>query len=226
MSMNFFTSPSSLARRRPDKAQPSRCRPASPHNPHVLRDLHRAELGRTWSRSKRRVGKGAQRRAHASTLRSYQTILSCRRPNLWAGYLPPRSGENCCAANGNVRHEAVFDRIVVDVVDMPLGVGIVTDGVLPISPLPNALLALGDLARGTFRRRRQATRKNGFEHTPARRVVGVALRELPQRMQMVGEDGTWTQNRTDGAPALPRRRAVHVRCGGPAGRSIGRPARA
>jgi hypothetical protein len=67
--------------------------------PHVLRDLHRAESGRTWSRSKRRVGKGAQRRAHASTLRSYQTILSCRRPNLWAGYLPPRSGENCCAAN-------------------------------------------------------------------------------------------------------------------------------
>jgi hypothetical protein len=44
------------------------------------------------------------------------------------------------------RHKAVLDRIVVDVVDVAIEVVIVADQTLPIAPLSDAFLALGNLA--------------------------------------------------------------------------------
>ncbi len=47
----------------------------------------------------------------------------------------------------NSRDNPMFDRIVMDVVHVALEVGVVPDCMLPIPSLPNAFLALGDLAR-------------------------------------------------------------------------------
>ena len=47
------------------------------------------------------------------------------------------------------RHKTVFDRIVVDVVDMPVKISIISDGVFPIAALPNSLFALFYFAGGT-----------------------------------------------------------------------------
>jgi hypothetical protein len=54
------------------------------------------------------------------------------------------------------RYVPVLDWIVVNVIDMPLQVGIIANGVLPITPLPDTFLALGNLACGALGRRRQA----------------------------------------------------------------------
>jgi len=42
----------------------------------------------------------------------------------------------------DLRHKAVFDWIVVDVVNMPFKISIISDRVLPITSVPNALFAL------------------------------------------------------------------------------------
>ncbi len=47
--------------------------------------------------------------------------------------------------------QPVLHRIVVDVIDVALEVGIVADGVLPIAALPDAFLTLGNFARRSHR---------------------------------------------------------------------------
>ena len=46
-----------------------------------------------------------------------------------------------------VRHETVLDRVEMDVIDVPLEVAIVPNGMLPITTLPNPAFAPGYLAR-------------------------------------------------------------------------------
>ena len=43
---------------------------------------------------------------------------------------------------------AVLDRIEVNVVDMALQIGVISNCVLPVASLPDAFLPLADLARG------------------------------------------------------------------------------
>jgi hypothetical protein len=48
----------------------------------------------------------------------------------------------------------MFHRIVMDVINVPLEIGIVTNGVLPIAALPDAFFPLRDFAyRSLFRSR-------------------------------------------------------------------------
>ena len=58
---------------------------------------------------------------------------------------------------------------------------------LPITPLPNSFLALGDLT-GRTRRGGQATRKLALDEAPSFREVGVAGRQRPDCMQVVGQN--------------------------------------
>lgn len=47
----------------------------------------------------------------------------------------------------HARHQTVLDGIVVNIVDVTLQIGLIADHMLPIAPLPNALVAFGGLAR-------------------------------------------------------------------------------
>ena len=50
----------------------------------------------------------------------------------------------------------MFDGIVMNVIDMPLEIGVVADDVLPKAALPNSNLAFGDFAVRTRLRGREA----------------------------------------------------------------------
>jgi hypothetical protein len=76
---------------------------------------------------------------------------------------------------GDAGYKTVFNRIVVDVVDVALEIGVVADGVFPIAPLPNAFLAFCYFAGGTRRRWRQAARESLFDTAPPRREIRVTV---------------------------------------------------
>jgi hypothetical protein len=69
----------------------------------------------------------------------------------------------------------VLDRIEMDVIDVPLQVPLVTQRMLPISPLPDPPLAFGGAALGDPFASGQSMRKAAFGQPPAGRKIGVAL---------------------------------------------------
>ena len=86
--------------------------------------------------------------------------------------------------------EAVLDRVVVNVIDMPCVVVVIAYLVLPVAVLPNGLLALGE-ACGVgyvFQDRIAVFGKCGFDEAPAGRKVGIVEWQGPYAMQMVGHD--------------------------------------
>ena len=48
------------------------------------------------------------------------------------------------------RHQPMFRRIVMDVINMPLEIGIITNGVLPIAALPDAFFGFAILLIDRF----------------------------------------------------------------------------
>lgn len=78
-------------------------------------------------------------------------------------------------------HMTVFHRIVVDVIEMPREVRVVTDAVLPVTPLPDAPLTLVDPAGIALLQFGYPTGKTGFDQTPPRRKVDIARRRGPQQ---------------------------------------------
>jgi hypothetical protein len=83
---------------------------------------------------------------------------------------------------------AVFDRIVVDVVDVPLKIGVVPDRMLPITALPDSSFTPRRLARRAPRSLVETTRKARLDQAPARWVVGVVGRQRPDGVEVVGQD--------------------------------------
>lgn len=79
---------------------------------------------------------------------------------------------------------AVFDRVVVDVIAMRGKVRLVTNGVLPESPLPNASLAFGITFCG-YPLANQRACKARLDCTPAPGRIIIPRREPPDRVQMV-----------------------------------------
>src|ERR1700735_5834088 len=84
-------------------------------------------------------------------------------------------------------HVAMLNRIEVDVVNVPLEIGIIANGMFPIAPLPNTLLSFADLARRS-RSRTHATRETTLDQIPPHREIGIVLRKCPDRMDMVGQN--------------------------------------
>ena len=70
----------------------------------------------------------------------------------------------------------VFDRIEVDVIDMPLKIDLVTQGALPIPPLPNPALSLGSTAGRDPFAAGQTMRKSALDQPPPQREIRIALR--------------------------------------------------
>ena len=82
----------------------------------------------------------------------------------------------------------MFHGIEMNVIDVTLKVGIVTDRVLPIAPLPKATFAFDRLARGWLDIDGQSSRKPAFDQAPAQRKIAVIWRKLPNGVNMVGQD--------------------------------------
>ncbi len=80
---------------------------------------------------------------------------------------------------------SMFHGIEVNVVDVAGKIVLVPHGVLPISALPNATLPFADTACGDRLIVGQSARKCGLDQPPAQRVIGVAFRQCPDRVQMV-----------------------------------------
>jgi hypothetical protein len=83
------------------------------------------------------------------------------------------------------RDVAMLHWVEMNVVNMALKIGVIANRMLPISTLPNTLLSLIYLARGS-RPWSEAARKPALDQAPARREVGVTLRERPNRVNVKG----------------------------------------
>lgn len=69
----------------------------------------------------------------------------------------------------------VFDRIDMNIVDMPREIDFVTYGMLPISALPDAPFTFGRAALGYPLIARQTARKGGFDQLPAHCKIGITF---------------------------------------------------
>jgi hypothetical protein len=76
-------------------------------------------------------------------------------------------------------HISVLDRIEMDVVDMPLQIPIIADGMLPIAALPDSAFAARRLARRARHLSGKTARKSTFDQAPAQGEIGVAIWKRP-----------------------------------------------
>jgi hypothetical protein len=75
--------------------------------------------------------------------------------------------------------------IEVNVVDMALQVGIITNSMLPITTLPNSPLASGNLAGAAEHVTAKTARKSALDQAPAQRKIGLTRRQRPDGVQVV-----------------------------------------
>lgn len=85
----------------------------------------------------------------------------------------------------------MLDGIIVDVIEVGLEIVLVFESVFPKASLPNApslliLFAGGDLHIPAAVRQ-EPRRKTLLDDAPATRIVGIAARQRPNRMQMIGQ---------------------------------------
>src|SRR5205085_3689690 len=102
----------------------------------------------------------------------------------------------------NLPYMPMLNGIEVNVVDMTLQVGIVANGVLPKTTLPNSSLTSGNLAGAAPHVAGQTARESAFDQAPAQREIGVALRQRPDGIQMIGQYANC--DRLEGIPFLNR----------------------
>jgi hypothetical protein len=65
-------------------------------------------------------------------------------------------------------------------------VGIVAKRVLPVAPLPYSLFAFGEFAAASIRITGQPAGEMMLDQAPAPGKIGVALRQRPNRVQVIG----------------------------------------
>jgi hypothetical protein len=81
--------------------------------------------------------------------------------------------------------QTVFDRVVVDVFDMSAQVVLVDDAALPETTLPDAALATRDLAWTQHAFVRNAPGERRLQARSSSCIVGIAVRQGPNAMEMV-----------------------------------------
>ncbi|MFY9684807.1 MAG: hypothetical protein WAJ88_03320 [Pseudolabrys sp.] len=123
----------------------------------------------------RRVGKGASetRRAHQLFAENIIRRREYRRPNPSAIAISHVLMKTAVRPIANAADEVVFDRIEMDVADMPLQIANIANNVLPITPLPDALFSLPFFAQRKWRCR-QSPRKAALDETPSGGKVAIA----------------------------------------------------
>ena len=110
----------------------------------------------------------------------------------------------------------MFHRVVMDVFDMAGVTGFVAQQVFPIPVLPNRLFAFR-CAGGVGLRAQYWIAlfgKAGFDEPPARGKIGIARRQCPNAMQMVGQHDDCVQFERAGFAHDAKRGAQNLnRCG-------------
>jgi hypothetical protein len=81
----------------------------------------------------------------------------------------------------------VLDRVDVDVIDVTGEVALVTNRMFPVTALPYPALAFGRAAAGDALACGQTSRERRLDQPPAHGKIGIALRQRPDRMQMIGQ---------------------------------------
>src|SRR5690242_16448828 len=85
----------------------------------------------------------------------------------------------------NPRYMPMLHRVEMNVVDMKLEVGIITNGVLPVTTLPNPSFAPGNLAAAALHLPGEPAREAALNQAPSQRKIGVAPRQGPEGMYVV-----------------------------------------
>ena len=95
------------------------------------------------------------------------------------------------AVEGGIRpvrdalHQAVFDRVVVDVIQVLGVVVVVSDAMLPVTSLPDGALASASAASARRHIVRHPHCEARLDQPPSQRVVCIIGRQLPKAVQMV-----------------------------------------
>ena len=104
----------------------------------------------------------------------------------------------------------VFDRIEMDVIEVPHKIVLVTQGVLPIPPLPNPALSLGGTAGRDPFAAGQTARKSAFDQPPPQREIGIALGQGPDHVQMIGQNYGSFNRKPMPSPHPAKRRPQYI----------------
>jgi hypothetical protein len=99
----------------------------------------------------------------------------------------------------------MFDRIDVDVVDVTGEIIFITNGVLPVTPLPYTAFALGGPALGNSFASWNTARESRFDQPPTRGKVSIAVGHSPDRVKMIGQNNHRVDREWMVMPRLPKR---------------------
>src|SRR5579859_922408 len=99
----------------------------------------------------------------------------------------------------DTRNMPMLHGVKMDVVDVAREIGIIANYMLPITTLPDALLAFGNF---TIRPRLgiDPTGKSALDEAPAASKVSVIFRQSPESMDVIGQNTN--SNRLEGTPFL------------------------
>jgi len=97
-----------------------------------------------------------------------------------------------------IGNQAVLHQVVVNVIDVSGEIVVVADQVFPEAPLPEIIFA-APVAHERRAVANQPATERRLDRPPASRKVGVALRQGPERVQMVRQD----DGGVDGEGSLP-----------------------
>ena len=81
-------------------------------------------------------------------------------------------------------HMAMFDRVVVNVINMPLVIPLVANRMFPITPLPDTAFAFAFTARRNVFAAINAARETCLDQSPAFGKVIISRWQLPDSMQV------------------------------------------
>src|SRR5262249_38990551 len=84
----------------------------------------------------------------------------------------------------DARHNPMFDRVEMDVIDMTGKIVLVADGVLPKSPLPKRKITVSVAFHSTVCGANTIAEKR-LDQSPAPRIVRILRRQSKDRMQMI-----------------------------------------
>ena len=101
----------------------------------------------------------------------------------------------------------MFDRVEMNVLDVPTQIVVVADQMFPIPTLPDTAFATGDAPIATPFRHRQTTGKARFDLRPAIGIVGIASRQTPDAMQVIRQHHDRRQLEYPGRMRRTERRA-------------------
>jgi hypothetical protein len=101
----------------------------------------------------------------------------------------------------HARDEAVLERIDMAILDVACVIRLVADQVLPERALPDTAFIAGNTNGAEPLLLRQRARKPALDQPPARGEITIAGRQLPDRMQMIGQHDECVDRK---GMALPR----------------------